>query len=359
MTYARIAGLGQWYPEKVRRNSDWPQEFQTASRQRRGDRTLVDVSQQEDLDPCHALVRKYLARESDDPFLGGVERRIAEPTASSADAEAAAARAALADAGQSAGEIDAIFSWALVPDRLMPSNACRVAYAIAATRAWAVTVDAACASPIAQLALATGLIESGRARSVLLTQSHLASRTFPLSHPASPCVGDGATAMLLTAGARPGVQVVHSVTHGEYYDAVVWCRDKDAQHDTPWWEAGGALFMGSHDPETTSKLIQETIRIGVSTVRQLADRGRFDVAQIEALASVQPRSWVPAAIAEGLGLSPRIAAQTYDRYGHLGGAGAIANLIAARDSGLLRDGALAVIYAQGAGFTRGAVALRW
>ena len=357
--YGRIAGLGQWFPEQVRRNTDWPEEFTAASRRRQGDRMLVDVRVKDDNDPCRALVAKYLALESDDPFLGGSERRIAEPNASSADAEASAARQALADAGQSGAEIDAIFSWALVPDRLMPSNACRVAHALGATRAWALTVDAACASPVLQLAMAAGLIESGRARSVLLTQSHLATRTFPLSHPASPCVGDGATAILVTASERPGIQVTHSVTHGEYYDAVVWCRDKAALHDAPWWEPGGAFFMGSHDPEATRKLIDDTVRIGVSTLRELADKAHFGVSQIDVLASVQPRRWVPSAIAEGLGLPARVAPQTYDRFAHLGGAGAVANLIAARDSGLLREGALVVMYAQGAGFTRAAAALRW
>src|SRR5258708_30492176 len=136
--YGRIAGLGQWFPDQVRRNSDWPEEFSRASRRRQGDRMLVDVRVKEDSDPCRALVAKYLAPESDDPFLGGSARTVAEPTASSADADARAARVALADAGQSAGELDAIFSWALVPDRLMPSNACRVAHALGATRAWAI-----------------------------------------------------------------------------------------------------------------------------------------------------------------------------------------------------------------------------
>jgi 3-oxoacyl-[acyl-carrier-protein] synthase-3 len=357
--YARIAGLGQWFPERVRKNSDWPREFSAASRRRQGDRTLVEVGLRKESDRCRAIVAKYLDLEKDDPFLGGAERRIADPSASSAEAEAEAARRALSDAGQSAGDVDAIFSWALVPDFLMPSNACRVAHAIGATRAWALTVDAACASPVAQLTLAAGLIESGRARSVLLTQSHLATRTFPLAHPASPCVGDGATAMLVTASERPGLSSSHSVTHGEHYDAVVWCRDKAAELDVPWWEAGGAFVMGSHDAEATHKLIDETIEIGVRTVRELGDKARFDVANIDMLASVQPRRWVPAAIAEGLGLPTRVAPQTYDRFAHLGGAGAVANLIAARDSGLLREGALVVMYAQGAGFTRGAVALRW
>src|SRR5438094_186665 len=114
--YGRITGLGQWFPDKVRRNSDWPEEFSAASRRRHGDRTLVDVGTREG----RALVAKYLEPEKDDPFLGGVERRIAEPTASSAEAEASAAHLALSDAGKSPGDIDAIFSWALVPDRLMP-----------------------------------------------------------------------------------------------------------------------------------------------------------------------------------------------------------------------------------------------
>ena len=80
---------------------------------------------------------------------------------------------------------------------------------------------------------------------------------------------------------------------------------------------------------------------------------------VTVLASVQPRRWVPGAIAEGLGLSPEVAPSTYERYAHLGGAGAVRNLLEARERGLLKPGALAVMYAQGAGFTRAAAAIRW
>jgi 3-oxoacyl-[acyl-carrier-protein] synthase III len=54
-----------------------------------------------------------------------------------------------------------------------------------------------------------------------------------------------------------------------------------------------------------------------------------------------------------------VAPQTFERYAHLGGAGAVANLIAAREAGLLGPGALCVMYAQGAGFTRAAAAVRF
>jgi 3-oxoacyl-[acyl-carrier-protein] synthase-3 len=357
--YARIAGLGQWFPESVRRNQDWPEAFRVASQKRQGDRTLVDVPIEGEPDPHREIVARCLAGESDDPFLGGQERRIAEPGTSSAAAEAWAAAAALRDAALAPTEVDAILSWALVPDRLMPSNACRVAHLLGAKRAWASTLDAACASPIAQLGLAAALIESGRARAVLLTQSHLVSPTFPLLHPASPCVGDGATAMVVLASERPGVLLTHAVTHGEDYDAVVWCRDKDRARDAPWWEPGGAFFMGSHDQPATRRLMQDTVKVGAATVQELAERARFKLSEIEVLASVQPRRWVPGAIAEGLGLPTRVAPDTFQRFAHLGGAGAVANLLRARELGLLRPGSLAVMYAQGAGFTRGAAAIRW
>ena len=210
---------------------------------KQGDRALVDVPSDE-RDRTMRIVKRYLAEEEHDPFLGAHERRVADASMTSAEAEANAGRAALSDAGIDAREVDAIFSWALVPDRIMPSNACRVGDLLGAKRAWSVSVDAACASPITHLNLAAALIESGRARTVLLTSSHLATRTFAMSHPAAPSVGDGAAAMLVTASEVPGILHTHSMTHGEHHDAVVWCRGKSDETDPPWWEPGGCAVHG-------------------------------------------------------------------------------------------------------------------
>jgi 3-oxoacyl-[acyl-carrier-protein] synthase-3 len=357
--HAKIAGLGQWFPERIRRNSEWPEAFAAASRQRQGDRMLVDVQADATRDPSLRIVKRYLAEEDGDPFLGARERRVADDAMTSSRAEAYAAEAALADAELKAEDVDAMFSWALVPDRLMPSNACRVAEIVGARRAWAASLDVACASPVAQLDLAAALIESGRARTVLLTQSHLATRTFPMSHPAAPSVGDGAAAMLVTASDVCGIHRAHSVTHGEYYDAVVWCRGKTDETDPPWWQPGGAFSMGSRDPESTRMLMQDTVPTAARTVSELAHLAGFAVDSIAALLSVQPRRWVPFAIAEALGLDPSMATQTYERYAHLGGVGPIVNLIAARSAGRLKPGSRVVMYAQGAGFTRAAISLSW
>jgi 3-oxoacyl-[acyl-carrier-protein] synthase-3 len=345
-------------PERVRENSDWPLEFVEQSRARLGDRTLIDIPAGH-ADPCQLIAARYLAQEAGDPFLGTTRRRVAEPQMTGVEAEALAARAALQDASVDAKDVDAIFSWAIAPDRISPSNACRVAHEIGASRAWCMGVESACASVITQLTLAAALIEAGRAGAVLLIQSHCVTRAMPMLHPASPNVGDGAAAIVVCATERAGIRATHALTEGKYYDAVTWCRGKTPDADTPWWLPGPSFYIGSLNPGAARDLMQNTVRIAVDTIRELMQRAREPLDGIDVLAAVQPRRWVPAAIAEGLGLDIRRAPQTFDEYAHLGGAGVVTNLIAAREAGLLHRGARVALYAQGAGFTRAAALLEW
>ena len=355
---ARVAGIGVWFPERIRENSEWPEEFRQRSAERSGDRTLVDIPTGED-DRFSRIATRHLTHESGDPFLGTTRRRISDERTSGRDAEAHAARAALEDAGVDAADVDVILSWAIVPDRIVPSNACHVGHAIGARRAWSMGVDAACASVVTQLTMAASLIESGRANTVLLTQSHWVTRAMPLMHPASPNVGDGAAAMVVRAAEGAGIHTTVAVTEGQHYDAVTWCRGRTREADPPWWEPGGAFYLGSLAPEAAQLLMRNTIGIGVGTVEDLMQRARMPVSSIDVLACVQPRRWVPGGIAEGLGLPEERAPQTFDEYAHLGGVGVVTNLLAARARGALIPGARVAIYAQGAGFTRAAALLTW
>jgi 3-oxoacyl-[acyl-carrier-protein] synthase III len=226
----------------------------------------------------------------------------------------------------------------------------------------AMGLDVGCATIIGQLLFASSLIESGRARNVLLTSSHFITRAFPLEHPASPSVGDIANAVVVAPSERAGILGVFGVTHGDWYDAVTWRRGKE--NDTPWYEAGGAMYLGSYDREAVRHIVRDTVRFGVETVREAVARAGVSLADIDVLCSVQPRRWIPSAIAEGLGLSPDVALQTFDELAHLGGCGAITNLMEARSRGRLErrpDGRspIACLYAQGAGFTRAAAIVRW
>jgi 3-oxoacyl-[acyl-carrier-protein] synthase-3 len=353
--HAAVVGLGEWIPDTVRSNGEWPAEFGRTSA-RADDRVLADVVAGSSDELCDRIVARNLAAEAGDAFLGSRRRRVAAATMTSAEAETNAARAALLDANVDGADVDVVMAYAAVPDHVSPPTATRVAHAIGAKRAYAPGVHVACASGIVQLELAAALVESGRARTVLLVQSFLMTRVFPMTHPASPNIGDAATAIVVRASERPGVLGIHAVTHGEYYDAVVWRRRGE---DTSWFEAGGPMFLSTNDGARARQLIQDSVRLGATTIRELMEKSRVPVADLDVIASVQPRRWVPSALAEVLGLPETIAPNTFEERAHLGACGVVTNLIEARRRGMLHDGSLIALYGQGAGFTRAAALLRW
>ena len=313
-------------------------------------------------DPCDAITARHLAAEAGDPFAGAVRRRVADGSMTACEAEARASVAALRDAKIDPSDIDVIVSWAIVPDRITPPSATKVGHILGASRAVGIGMDIGCATIIGQLLFAASLIEAGRARYVLATGSHLATRAFPLAHPASPGFGDAATAVVVGPSERAGILAEYSRSHGEYYDTVAWRRAKE--NDTPWHEPGGSLYLGSYDLLGFVQIFRDTVRFGLDTVTEAAKRSNVALSSIDVLASVQPRKWVPMGIAEALNLSPNHAPQTYDELAHLGCCGVVTNLLEARRRGLLRarpsgEPATVALYAQGAGFTRSAMLLRW
>lgn len=345
---ASVTGLGVWLPEEIRTNDAWPADF-GQQRDVSGDRTFNDIPPSRD---AAALTAQHLAAEAGDPFLGAIERRVAAAEICCVDVEVAAARDALSDAGIRGQQVDAVISYSMVPDRLMPAAAAVVADAVGARAAMTFSMDAACATVIPQLAAAVALVESGAARNVLLTQSHLLLRAFPMLHPAAPGLGDVATAFVVGREPRWRVLGTHSVTHGEFYPAVTWIRGSDDANDPPWYRPGGEFRLGSRDRAAAKQLMRDTVTFGSQTVAELCAKLGRDLECITTLASVQPRGWIPAAIAAQLGLSPNAAVSTYEKYAHVGACGPVLNWHHARIRG--RQQGLLALYAQGAGFTRAA-----
>jgi 3-oxoacyl-[acyl-carrier-protein] synthase-3 len=350
-----IVGMGTWLPERIRTNDAWPPSF-SRREEHTGDRTFNDITPSED-PVAQAILARDLMAEASDPFLGGKERRIAPETMTAVEAEVLAGRGALAEAGLSGADVDLVLSHAIVPDRVSPPSAVSVAHLLGAHRATALGVDAACASAITQLEIARAYVESGLAKVVLLTQSHLLMRAFPMSHPASPGLGDGATALVVARGVGLSIRSTFSVTHGEHALSVAWVRGHQDADDLPWWQAGGDFRMGTRSSAGATFLMRETVNYGAATVREAAERAGLDVERIGVLASVQPRGFIPPAIAERLGLSRDRAVTTYDQIAHVGVCGPVFNLVAARQQGRLPAGTIVALYGQGAGFTRAAAML--
>ncbi len=104
--------------------------------------------------------------------------------------------------------------------------------------------------------------------------------------------------------------------------------------------------------------MRDTVTYGVRTLREAAAAASVDIQRVSVLASVQPRGFLPGAIAECAGLPLGAVVTTFPRIAHVGACGPVFNLAQARDDGLLQKGAWAALYGQGAGFTRSAAILQ-
>ncbi len=352
---AAISGVGAWYPEPVRENSAWPEDFGARGRSS-GDRTFNDIPYSED--PALRVTDEFLLAEASDPFLGVHQRRFAPVELTAAEAETAAARLALEDAGLRAEELSAVISYSAVPDRITPPSASDVASKLGLPRILSWGMDAACATAILQLQTAAALVDSGQYEHVLLTQSHLMLRTFPLLHPASPGLGDASTALIVSRTGRFRILGIHAVTETSFFPAVTWIREAHDDNDSPWWTTGSPFRVGSLDKEGAKALQRDTVAYGVSTLRECVERANLKVEDIGLLACAQPRGWIPRAILRVLSLDEAKAASVYETRGHLGACGAIANLENAYRAGRTEGQTVVALYAQGAGFTRAAALLR-
>lgn len=357
---AGIVGMGLWAPDAVRRNDAWPPSFSEAFLEHQRLRRTQDFTVLEGDDrPYDHLYRRHATTHEADPFKGATERRVADPAVPVVEGDAEAARRALIDARVDPREIDLVVSSALVTDRIVPTNGPAIQHLTGCVNAPGIGVESYCSAALAQLDLASALVEAGRARFVLCVQSHQIARANDLELPFSPMFGDASAAFVV--GEVPADRgLVHTVRGGDGALAGAVTFEYTAQPGATWWRgAGGTVRPGSEDLAGARVIGRNMIAYAIDTVRDLCTRTRMPVDALAAVCTMQPLVWFQAAVAEGLGLPLERVPSTYATYAHIGGAGVVANLLEARGRGLLRDGAPVVLFAHGAGLTRYASLLRW
>lgn len=166
---AVVRGIGHYLPERIVENS----EFEAT------------------LDTSDEWIRSR----------SGIERRhFAAPGENTSDLGAKAAQAALANAGLSPDDIDAIVLATSTADLTFPSAATMVQEKLGMTRGFAFDVQAVCAGFVFALSNANAMILSGQARRVLVIGAETFSRILDMQDRGT-CVlfGDGAGALVLEA----------------------------------------------------------------------------------------------------------------------------------------------------------------
>ena len=153
------------------------------------------------------------------------ERRIAAEGELTSDLAVAAARAALANAGTDAGEIDLIVMATSTPDNTFPATAVTVQEKLGITNGAAFDMQAVCSGFVYGLTTADALLRTGQARKALVIGAETFSRILDWTD-RSTCVlfGDGAGAMVLAAEEQPGTSEdrgllsAHLRSDGRYKD---------------------------------------------------------------------------------------------------------------------------------------------
>ena len=285
------------------------------------------------------------------------ERRVAAAHETTASMAAVAGLRAIAVAGLQPDDIDLILLGTLTPDYWMPSTAALVKEAIGNTRAAAMDVMAACSGFVYAYASAHAHIVSGMARHALVIGAETLTRFLDYSD-RNTCIlfGDGAGAVVLSASDEPGGGLGIELTTEPSGAYMIWLP------------AGGAKAPPSLDTLARREHFirmegRETYRFATRTLATTAltavERAGLQPSDIDLFIPHQANIRIIEAVAKGLDLPMERMFVNVDRYGNTSAASIPIALAEAVDSGRVRVGDDIVMVAFGAGFTSGAIALRW
>jgi 3-oxoacyl-[acyl-carrier-protein] synthase-3 len=285
-------------------------------------------------------------------------RHIADPDMATSDMASEAARAALAQRGIEASELDAIIVCTVTPDTFFPSTACLVQNRIGAKGAWGFDLIAACSGFVYGLTTAAHLVAAGSHRKVLVIGADTMSRIIDYTDRAT-CIlfGDGAGAMLVEPSEEEDTGFIDFL--GEIDGS-----------GAPYLRmpAGGSRMPAS--AETVEKRLHFVHQEG-QQVFKYAVRKMYDVSQtllkrngltgkdLRMLIPHQANRRIITATAERLELEADRVMVNIERYGNTTAATIPLATRDAVESGRLKKGDLVLFVAVGAGYTVGAALWRW
>jgi 3-oxoacyl-[acyl-carrier-protein] synthase-3 len=231
----------------------------------------------------------------------------------------------------------------MTPDRVTPGLAPAVASRIGARNAGVVDLNAACVGFLYGLAHAAALVESGRARLVLVCGADAMTRVVdPTDRDTAVVFGDGAGAVLV--GARPVGFGIGKFVFG--YD--------DSLAD---------MLVASHDTGTLQMQGREVYRHAVARMtaaaRELLDCNGIAVNDVDYLVPHQANARIIAAVADALGISHDRVSFNVETVANTSAASIPLALAAAECDRLVVSGSLVAMVAFGAGFAWGGGVTTW
>ena len=284
----------------------------------------------------------------------GIERRhFAAEGQMTSDLATRAARAALADAGIEADQIDAVIVATSTADLTFPSAATMVQAALGMKQGFAFDLQAVCAGYVFALTVANAMIVAGNARRVLVIGAETFSRLMDWSD-RSTCVlfGDGAGALVLEGQDAAGTPQDRGILSADLHSDGSFRDLLYVDGGTSTGTTGHLRMQGKEVFRHAVEKLTETAHAALEKAGLTADDVAWVVphqANIRIIEGTAKRMKVP---------MERVVVTVQD-HGNTSAASIPLALSVGRDRGQIKQGDLIVTEAIGGGLTWGSVVLRW
>ncbi|MBM2291029.1 ketoacyl-ACP synthase III [Sulfitobacter pseudonitzschiae] len=319
---AVVTGVGHYLPERVVPNAEFEKTLDTSD---------------EWIRARSGIENRHFAGEGD----------------STSSMAVAAATAALADAGCSAQDVDAIIVATSTADLTFPSSATMVQAGLGMTSGFAFDVQAVCAGFVYALANANALIASGQAKRVLVIGSETFSRIMDWTDRGT-CVlfGDGAGALLLEGQEGTGTPADRGILATDL--------NSDGRHkDLLYVDGGSSTGTTGYLRMQGNQVFRHAVEKLAATAQTAMDRAGVTAEDVDWIVPHQANIRIIQGTAKKMNISMDRVVVTVQDHGNTSAASIPLALSVGKQRGQIKQGDLLVTEAIGGGLAWGAVVLRW
>jgi 3-oxoacyl-[acyl-carrier-protein] synthase III len=311
--FSRIVGTGSYLPAKVVTNADFAARLETSDE---WIRTRTGIAQ----------------------------RHIAEPEQASSDLAVEASRRALDAAGIKPEQVDLIIVATSTPDFIFPSTACLLQAKLGTRGSAAFDVQAVCSGFVYGLATADAFLKSSMGKTALVVGAEVFSRILDWDDRGT-CVlfGDGAGAVVLAAGDKPGVHASRLRADGSQSDMLC----------VPGNVSRGAVLGSPFLRMDGQGVFKFAVRVLEESARETVEAAGMKLEDVDWLIPHQANVRILEATAKRLGLPRKKLVVTVDHHGNTSAASVPLALDESVRSGKIKPGDRVLLQGVGGGFTWG------